>query len=181
MPTTATRRSSKRPILAFAALALGLIALSVGPISCGTETNESTSGDAASERTGSKAGGPVLLNIGVADHTQQRPLSAQFLIETPRGDRWRPDPLEGGHVTRAFDKYPAGESQKLLLYPQGEEGPRLAVPFTMKADMSSLSAHSRTDIAVRDDSIVVTGPAVPDERIAFDRPSSPSSSPPGAS
>jgi hypothetical protein len=40
----------------------------------------------------------------------------------------------------------------------------------MKPDMSSVLASSRTDIFVYDDSIVVSGPAVPDERITFDRP-----------
>lgn len=47
---------------------------------------------------------------------------------------------------------------------------RLAVPFTMKPDMSSVLASSRTNIAVHDDSIVVTGPAVPEEKIVLDRP-----------
>lgn len=110
----------------------------------------------------------MLLNLGVEDHTRQRSFPAEFLIVTPGGNQWQPDPLEGGGVTRAFEKYPVGEEQRLLLYPEGKDGPRLAVPVTMKPDMSSVLASSRTDIAVHDDSIVVTGPAVPDERMTFD-------------
>jgi hypothetical protein len=40
----------------------------------------------------------------------------------------------------------------------------------MKPTMSSALASSRTDIVAHDDSIVVTGPAVPDERMMFERP-----------
>ncbi len=50
------------------------------------------------------------------------------------------------------------------------------VPFTMKPDMSSVLASSRTNITVYDDSIVVEGPAVPDERMTFERPA-PSNAP----
>jgi hypothetical protein len=57
-----------------------------------------------------------------------------------------------------------------LFYPAGREAPRLEVPFTMKADMSSVLASSRTNVLVYDDSLVVTGPAVPDEKVVLDRP-----------
>jgi hypothetical protein len=112
----------------------------------------------------------VLLNVGFVDQTGDRPPSKQFLIETPNSTHWQPDALEGSHTTRAFEKYPVRESQKLLLYPKGKGGVCLAVPFTMKPDMSSVLASSRTNIAVHDDSIVVTGPAVPEEKIVLDRP-----------
>lgn len=57
---------------------------------------------------------------------------------TQRPNGWRPDRLEGGFATRAFEKYPVRQAQKLALYPEGEECPRLKVSFTMKPDMSSV-------------------------------------------
>jgi hypothetical protein len=82
--------------------------------------------------------------------------------------------MEGGFTTKAFETYPVGETKKLLLFPEGEDGPRLEVSFTMQPEMSSVLAGSRTNVTVYDDSIVVTSPAVPDEKVVFDRsPSAP--------
>lgn len=39
----------------------------------------------------------------------------------------------------------------------------------MKPDMSSMLARSRTNLFIYDDSIVVSGPAVPDKKVVLDR------------
>jgi len=167
MPATTAKRQSPSTLLIPLALVLGAVAIGVGPIGCSSEdTSETPSADQTEETTNR----PVLLNLGIEDHTQERPFPDGLLIVTPGGNRWQPDPLEGGFVTRAFEKYPVGEPQKLSLYLEGNEGPRLEVPFTMKPDMSSVLSSSRTNVLVYDDSLVVTGPAVPDEKVVLDRP-----------
>jgi len=139
---------------------------------CGSGTDRTAPRETSSQSatSQSKTDRSILLNIGLMDQSRDR-LSEQFLVETPRSEHWRPGSLEGGLTTKAFEKYPVGESNTLYLYPKGEDGPQLAVPFTMKANMSSVLASSRTDITVFDDSLVVTGPAIPDERLAFKRSS----------
>lgn len=169
MPATATERSSTRSLLIPFLLVFGVVAIAIGPVGCGgDEVSEKPAADQADEATHR----PVLLNLGVEDHTQQESFPSQFLVVTPGDSQWRPEPLPGGFVTKAFKKYPVGEPQKLYLYPEGKEGPRLSVPFTMKPDMNSVLATSRTNFAVYDDSIVVSGPAVPDEKIVYDRSAS---------
>jgi len=176
MPATATRRRAASSILVTGILFLGLVALSVAPLSCGSESDDESSA-AASRATEAESNRAVLLNIGIEDETAERPLSDAFLFETPSGTRWTPGLSEEGGTTKAFEKHPVGETRTLRLYPEGEDGPALEVPITMKSDMSSVLASSRTDVVVYDDSIVVTGPAVPDERMTFDRSPSPSYTP----
>jgi hypothetical protein len=167
MPATAAKRRSPTALLIPLALALGALAIAVGPIGCSSEdASEAPAADQTEETTSR----PVLLNLGVEDHTQERPFPDQFLIVTPGGNQWRPELATSGFATRAFEKYPVGEPKKLSVYSAGKEGPRLEVPFTMKADMSSVLASSRTNVLVYDDSLVVTGPAVPDEKVVLDRP-----------
>lgn len=173
MPTTTTERSASQSTLVTVVLVFGLVALSIGPLSCGTETDNASS-EEASQATGGGADRAVLLNIGVEDETEERPLSDQFLLETPEGTQWTPGDLEGAGATKAFEEYSVGETRTLSLYPEGEEGPRLEVPITMRSDMSSALASSRTNVFVYDDSIVVEGPAVPDGERRLER--SPASS-----
>ncbi len=167
MPATAPKRQSPTAVLIPLALALGALAISVGPVGCSSEDASEAPPTEQTEETTSQ---PVLLNLGVEDHTQEHPFPDQLLIITPGGNQWQPAPLAGGGVTRAFEKYPVGEPKKLSLYPAGKDSSRLEVPITMKPDMSSVLASSRTDVLVYDDSLVVTGPAVPDEKASFDRP-----------
>lgn len=174
MPATAAKRRSPTALLIPIALAMGALAIAVGPVGCSSEDASETPAADQTEETTSQ---PVLLNLGVEDHTQERAFPDGLLIVTPRGNQWRPELATSGFATRAFEKYPVGESQKLSLYPAGKEDPRLEVPFTMKADMSSILASSRTNVLVYDDSIVVSGPAVPNEQVTFDRPSSSSNTP----
>jgi hypothetical protein len=174
MPATTTRRSAERSYLVTALLILGLAGLWIGPMGCGGDAEDASTQKTASQNSSNRS---VLLNVGFVDQTTERAPTEQFLIETPKSARWTPGALEGGFTTKAFKKYPVGETHKLLLYPEGENGPRLTVPFTMKSDMSSVLAGSRTNITVYDDSIVVAGPAVPDERMVFDRPPSSSDAP----
>jgi len=168
MTATTAQRSSTPSIAVTVALFLGLAALSLAPLSCGTESDDASDRQTtpATEENTNRA---VLLNIGIEDDTDDRPLSDQFLIETPTGQRWSPGISDKGGATKAFEKYSVGTTRTLRLYPEGEEGRALEVPITMKPDMSSFLASSRTDIFVYDDSIVVSGPAVPDEKIVFDR------------
>ncbi len=173
MPATATRRSPVRSLLVPLALALGTVAIGLGPIGCGTDE---ASNDAPAEQNEQTADRSILLNVGFEDKTDQRAPSDQFLVESPKSSRWQPVSLEGGFLTNDFEKYPVGSTHELLIHPEGEDGPRLVVPFSMKPTMSSALASSRTDIVAYDDSIVVTGPAVPDERMTFERPA-PSNAP----
>lgn len=172
MPATTTRRSTARSSLVTLLLFLGVAGLWIGPMGCSNDAENAASSDTASEPHTEAAGRSVLLNVGFTDKTEARRPSEQFIVETPRSTRWAPDVREGGFTTKAFETYPVGESNTLLLFPEGEDGPRVEVPFTMKADMSSILASSRTNITVYDDSIVVAGPAVPDKRMTFDRPPS---------
>ncbi len=176
MPATATRRRAASSILVTSVLFLGLVALSIAPLSCGTEPDNASS-EETSRATETESNRTILLNIGIEDETEERPLSDAFLLETPSGEHWSPGALDGGGTTKTFEKHPVGETRTLRLYPEGEEEPALEVPITMTSDMSSVLASSRTDLVVYDDSIVVSGPAVPDERMTFDRPSSPSNTP----
>ncbi|MFP4228981.1 MAG: hypothetical protein ACLFTE_09160 [Salinivenus sp.] len=168
--TTAQRRASSSA-LAPGILVLGLMILSVAPLSCGTEGDDASDpeADQTTEATSDRA---ILLNIGVEDKTENDSLTDAFTIVTPSETRWTPGPLKEGGATKEFEKHPVGETRTLRLYPEGEEGRALEVPITMKADMSSALASSRTEIFVYDDSIVVSGPAVPDEDTTLDRPSS---------
>lgn len=169
MSATATRRRAASSILITGILFLGLVALSVAPISCGTEPDEGSETD-PTETTETNTDRAILLNIGIEDKTEDRPLSDAFLLETPDGTRWSPGGFETGRGTKAFEKYPVGETRILRIYPEGEDGPAMEVSITMKADMSSVLASSRTNILVYDDSIAVEGPAVPDEKVVLDRP-----------
>lgn len=169
MTTTTTERPTTSSIAVTVVLVLGLAASSLAPLSCGTEPDDASEQQAttANEENPNRS---IVLNIGIEDDTQDRSLSDAFLIETPSGARWSPDVLDGGGATKTFEKYPVGDTRTLRLYPEGEAGRALEVPITMKPDMSSMLASSRTDIFVYDDSIVVSGPAVPDEKTTFDRP-----------
>jgi len=164
MPATTTRRPPARSALITTALVLGFVALWIGPVGCGGESEEAAT-DQASDTTGRS----ILLNVGVIDETETRPLSEDFAIESPSGDRWRPVLSETNLATNDFEEYSVGERHEFYIYLEGNEGGPLAVPFTMESDMSSLLAGSRTDIAVHDDSIVVEGPAVQDGKQVFDR------------
>lgn len=177
MPATTTQRPTTSSLLVTATLFLGLAAFSLAPLSCGTDGDETASNGASATQSESNTDREILLHIGIEDDTKDRPPSETFLIETPRGARWSPGVLDGAGATKPFEKYPVGETHTLRLFPEGDNGDPLEVPITMKPDMSSALASSRTDIFVYDDSIVVSGPAVPDERMTFDRPSSSSNTP----
>ncbi|MFO8099359.1 MAG: hypothetical protein R6T83_07010 [Salinibacter sp.] len=169
MPATTTQRSTTATSpLVTAALCLALAAFSLAPVSCGTESDD-PSGEETSQAEEADSNRAILLNIGIEDETSDRPLSDAFVIEPPSGERWAPGVLDGGGATKAFEKHPIGETRTLRLYPEGKDGHALEVPITMKPAMSSALASSRTDIFVYDDSIVVSGPAVPDKEIVFDR------------
>ncbi len=170
MPETATQRRAASSILVSGILFLGLAALSIAPLSCGTEPEDASGESSQGKETESNRA--ILLNIGIDDETEERPLSDAFLLETPSGARWTPGHQEEGGATKAFEKHPIGETRTLRIYPEGEDGPTLEVPITMKSDMSSALASSRTNIFVYDDRIVVEGPAVPDGEMVFDRPAS---------
>jgi len=177
MPTTTTQRTrAPSSLLVTAALAFALAALSLAPLSCGTESDEASEAKTA-ETVEGDTDRTILLNVGIEDETENRPLSDAFLIEPPSGQRWSPGVLDGGGASKAFEKHPVGETRTLRLYPEGDAGRALEVPITMKRTMSSALASSRTDVFVYDDSIVVSGPAVPDEEMTFDRPSSLSNTP----
>lgn len=180
MPATQTQRPVTSRIFVPVVLFLGLVTVSIAPLSCGTESDDAP-GEETSEVAESDTDRAILLNVGIEDETANRPLSDEFVIETPSGARWSPGTLQGAGATKAFEKHPVGETRTLRLYPEGEESSALEVPITMKPDMSSALASSRTEIVVYDDSIAVTGPAVPDEKVVLDRPSAPSSSAPSDS
>lgn len=164
MSTKTASQPTAPPFSLFVFALLGVSVLWVGPIGCdgGPEEQASQTNEKSTERS-------ILLNIGIENDTDRRPLASGFLIETPSGAHWAPDVPEGEGVTKAFEKHSVGKTRTLRIYPKGEGGRSLEVPITMKHDMSSLLASSRTDIFVYDDSIVVSGPAVPDSRVTFDR------------
>jgi hypothetical protein len=85
MPATATKRRSPTAFLVPLALALGALAVAVGPIGCSSEDASETS---AADQTEATTSQPVLLNLGVEDHTQERAFPDGFLIVTPRGNQW---------------------------------------------------------------------------------------------
>lgn len=169
MPATTTQRPTTSSLLVTATVFLGLAAFSLAPLSCGTDGDETTSNGASATQSQSNTDREILLHIGIEDETGNRPISDAFVLKTPRGARWSPGILDGAGATKAFEKYPVGQTRTLRLYPEGQDGDPLEVPITMKPDMSSVLASSRTDIFVYDDSIVVSGPAVPDEKVAFER------------
>ncbi len=169
MPATTTQRTwTPSSLLATVALGLALATFSLAPLSCGTGSDD-PSGEETSQAKEAESNRAILLNIGIEDETSDRPLSDAFLIDPPSGQRWTPGVLDGGGATKAFEKHPVGETRTLRLYPEGTDGHALEVPITMKSTMSSALASSRTDIFVYDDSLVVSGPAVPDKEIVFDR------------
>lgn len=166
MSVATARRSKMNGVLIVTALAVGFASLLIGPIGCGSEPEESSTQEAveSSEKR-------VQLNLGVDDRTDARPPSDQLAIKAPGHDLWQPELSHGG-ASRLFDEYPAGEEYELYVYPEGEDGPRLVVPFSMKADMMSGMASSKTYVEIYDDRIVVNGPAIPDGSITLDRPAS---------
>ncbi|WP_263788788.1 hypothetical protein [Salinibacter grassmerensis] len=176
MTEAKTQHSILHSLAVPAALFLVLAAFSLAPLGCGTEPDE-TSEAGTDQTTEANTDRTILLNIGIEDETENRPLTDNFLVAPPGGENWAPGALNGGGTTRAFKEHPVGETRTLRIYPEGEDKRTLEVPITMKPDMSSALASSRTNVMVYDDSIVVTGPAVPDERMAFDRPPAPSNAP----
>lgn len=110
----------------------------------------------------------VLLNIGVTNETDQRAPDDSLAIQAPDHELWYPE-VEHGGVSREFSEYPVGEEYTITLYPTGTDGETLEVPFEMKPTMTSGVASSKTYIEVHDDSIVVRGPAIPDEHMTFER------------
>lgn len=169
MPATTTRRRATVSLVVTVVLFLGLAAFSLAPLSCGTEPDEPSEKEAA-QTAEANTDRAILLNIGIEDETEDRPLSDAFLLETPSGTHGTPGALAGGGATKAFDKHPVGETRTLRLYSEGEVGPAQEVPITMKPHMSSALASSRTNIFAYDDSIIISGPAVPDDMVVLDRP-----------
>lgn len=166
MPFNLLPRRLETVSTAAVALLFFLVVLGGGLTGC-TDADDSPSQNASS----ASADRSILLNIGLTIETEDRPLSDSFVVEGPDSVRWSPDLSEdGGFVTKEFGEYPVGADHEFSIYPNGEDGPRLTVPFAMKADMSSALASSRTEITVRDDQIVVEGPAVRDGKMEFDRP-----------
>lgn len=166
MPFNSLPRRLETVSTAALALLFGLVVLGGGLTGC-TDSDNSASQNASS----ASADRSILLNIGLTNETEDRPLSDSFFVEGPDSVRWSPDLSEdGGFVTKEFGEYPVGADHEFSIYPNGEDGPRLTVPFTMKPDMSSALASSRTEITVRDEQIAVEGPAVSDGKMEFDRP-----------
>lgn len=168
MSVATASRPTQKPYLVAAALVISLGALILGPVGCGS--GEERSNETAAEEAG---GAPkrLQLNMGVDDRTTEIPPSDEFAIQVPGEELWTPD-LEYGGTGRLFGEYPVGEEYEFYLYPEGKEGPRQRVPFSMKPDMSSGLASSKTYVRIYDDRIVVDGPAVPDGKMTLDRPAS---------
>lgn len=171
MPVAIASRSTRRTLLIGTVLLLGLSALSIGPLGCNAETEEGSSEKSTSEAAIGDTDKRVRLNMGIDDRTTEHPPSEDLAIEVPGEDLWTPD-LESGGASRLFGEYPVGESYEFYLYPEGKDGSRQTVPFSMKPDMSSMLASSKTYIRIYDDRVVIEGPAVPDEEVTLDRSAS---------
>ena len=74
----------------------------------------------------------------------------------------------GGDM-RQFGKYPVGEPNEFIIYPDGREGTEVRVEFVMQPDMISGSDRARTAIEISDTAIVVIGQAIPGVRNSFPR------------
>lgn len=145
-------------------VAFGLALLGLGSVTgCESDTNRALSSERAS-----LGETHVRLHVSISDRTGQRPLSEHFAVEAPGVDLWQPN-LKFGRATRQFPVYPVGKEQELYIYPQGEDGPRRRISFSMKASMKSGKAPSKTHLEIYDDSIVATGPAISGGRIAIGR------------
>lgn len=162
MSVATARRPTIRGVLIVTALAAGFAALLIGPIGCGSEPEES--GQEAVESSDKR----VQLNLGVDDRTDTRPPSDQLAIKAPGHDLWQPELSHGG-ASRLFDEYPVGEEYELYIFPDGEDGPRLVVPFSMKPDMMSGMASSKTYVEIYDDRFEVNGPAIPEGTVSLER------------
>lgn len=171
MSVATAPRPTRRTLFIGIVLLLGLAALSVGPLGCNSETEEARSERSAADEAIGDTGKRVQLNMGIDDRTTENPPSEGLAIEVPGEDLWTPD-LEHGGSSRLFGEYPVGESYEFYLYPEGKEGPRQTVSFSMKPDMSSALASSKTYIRIYDDRVVIEGPAVPDGEVTLDRPAS---------
>lgn len=163
MSVATAPRPTRRGAFVVTLLVMGLAALSIGPLGCGSEAEE----EAAEEAVG-ESDKRVELNMGVDDRTTENPPSEQLAIKVPGHDLWSPN-LEYGGTSERFGEYPAGENYELHIYPEGEDGPRETVPFSMKPDMMSGTASSKTYVEIYDDRFVVRGPAVPDGHVDIDR------------
>lgn len=168
MSVATAPRQTRKGFLIATVLLLGLAALSIGPLGCGSETEEAASEETAAEEAIGDPDKSVLLNVGINDRTTNNPPSEELAIEVPGQELWTPD-LEYGGASQEFGEYPVGEEYQLVIYPEGEEGPMESVPFSMKPEMSSGLASSKTYIHIYDDRIVVEGPAVPEEEVVLER------------
>lgn len=163
MSVTTARRPTTRGFLVVTVLLLGLAALSIGPLGCGSETEE----EAAEEAVGD-TGKRVVFNMGVDDRTTQNPPSDNLAIKVPGHDLWTPN-LQYGGASERFGEFPVREEYELYIYLEGEGGPRQSVPFSMKPEMSSSLASSKTYVEIYDDRILVKGPAVTDGQVTIER------------
>lgn len=160
------RNSHKSPSFPTVLFVLSFVALLITAVGCGYESRE-TPGEETLEASDKH----VLLNIGITDRTDRRPPSSQWSLKVPGHDLWQPDLSYGGE-SKDFGTFPVGEDHEMYVYPSGPDGPRLEVPFTMKSDMMSGLASSKTYIEIRDDRIIITTPAVQNGRVDLDRTSS---------
>lgn len=163
MSVATTRRPKKRRVFVVTVLVMGLAVLAIGPLGCGSESEE----EAAEEAIG-ESDKRIELNMGVDDRTTGNPPSEGLAIKVPGHDLWTPD-LEYGGTSERFQEFPVGEEYDLHIYPEGENGPRQTISFSMKPDMSSGLASSKTYVEIYDDRIVVKGPAVSDGPVVIER------------
>ncbi len=103
------------------------------------------------------------------DDTVERP--AENIEVWVRGyGSWYPDITFGSDVN-TLGAFPVGElrDQDFFIYPDGRDGTEIRVEFEMTADMISGSDMSMTTVAVSDTTVTVTGQAIPDFELVFER------------
>lgn len=109
----------------------------------------------------------VLLNVGLYNETDQTDAS-ETAVRVTGQPVWQPG-LRRYPKDTTLGRHPVGETRQLTIYPEGLSGDSVRVPFSMKKGMRSGVASSKHYIEVYDDSVIVMGPAIEDDRRAYRR------------
>ena len=114
-------------------------------------------GDGDGEADGSSE---ALLEVTVFDWTETNPPIDALVVAGE--DTWTPD-LEFGGDSHGFRPFPVGESHTFTIYPDGRSANAIDVSFVMTEEMVPISGSARalTNVEIYDDTVIVSGMAIP--------------------